>query len=218
MGKKLKTKLKFSVLAAELILGVVFFGVMMCIINSYVGYKEFKKELEIMYSNITQQLAKTGASYIDSEKIPYWLENGTDEAWEETNELLEVLTNTAELAYIYVTTVTPDYKSRTYIFDTVNPLVTSSAAIPFGKVSSLEKKEKSYINNLRVVLEDGEGISWFVYKKNEGGHVTTAVPLLDSNGKPCAIIGIVKPMNEIKEYKQSFLHSTIVYASISLAP
>ena len=34
MGKKLKTKLKFSVLAAELILGVVFFGVMMCIINS----------------------------------------------------------------------------------------------------------------------------------------------------------------------------------------
>ena len=54
----------------------------------------------------------------------------------------------------------------------------------------------------------------FVYKKNEGGHVTTAVPLLDSNGKPCAIIGIVKPMNEIKEYKQSFLHSTIVYAAI----
>ena len=167
-----------------------------------------------MYSNITQQLAKTGASYIDSKKIPYWLENGTDEAWEETNELLDVLTNTAELAYIYVTTVTPDYKSRTYIFDTVNPLVTSSEAIPFGKVSSLEKKEKSYIDNLRVVLEDGEGISWFVYKKNEGGHVTTAVPLLDSNGKPCAIIGIVKPMNEIKEYKQSFLHSTIVYAAI----
>ena len=116
----MKNKIKASVLAFELILGVVIFGVMMCMVNSYVGYNEFKKELETMYSNITQQLAKTGASYIDSDKIPYWLENGPDEDWEATYEMLDDLTKTAELAYIYVTTVTPDYKSRTYKRKTEN--------------------------------------------------------------------------------------------------
>ena len=210
----MKNKIKASVLAFELILGVVIFGVMMCMVNSYVGYNEFKKELETMYSNITQQLAKTGASYIDSDKIPYWLENGPDEDWEATYEMLDDLTKTAELAYIYVTTVNPDYKIRTYIFDTVNPLVVTSEVIPFGKVSSLENKEKSYIDNLREVLEEEKGISWFVYKDDDGGHVTTAVPLYYSNGKTAAIIGIVKPMYEIKEYKQNFLHSTILYAVI----
>ena len=208
----MKQKLKVSMLAAEIVFGAFLFGLIMCIINSLVSYKEFKKELELMYSNITEQLALTGASYIKSDKINYWLQNGTDDEWEATNKMLDTLTNTADLAYIYVTTVSPNYKSRTYIFDTVNRLVTNSSVIPFGKVSSLEKKDKTYIDNLKVVLEEGKKHSWFVYKKDEGGHVTTAIPLYSSDGKACAIIGIVKPMSEIKEYKQSFLRSLLIYA------
>lgn len=208
----MKRKFKFSMLTMELVFGAFIFGLLMCILNSVVSYKEFKKELEVMYSNITEQLALTGASYINADNIPYWLENGTDEDWEYSNKMLDVLTNTAALAYIYVTTVSPDYKSRTYVFDTVNPLVTNSSVIPFGKVSSLEKKDKSYIDNLKVVLEEGKKHSWFVYKKEEGGHVTTAVPLYNSKNEACAIIGIVKPMYEVKEYKSSFLRSFLIYA------
>ena len=194
--------------------GAVLFGALMCVINSYVGYKNFMQELEVVYGNVTEQIAKTGASYINADKIPFWLENGTDEEWELTNEKLDNLTNTAELAYIYVTTVNPDYKARTYVFDTVNKLSleAGSTVIPFGKVSSLEKKDKEYIDNLKDILEKGKRQSWFVYKKEEGGHVTTAIPLFNSQGKINAMIGIVKPMYEIKEYKQTFLHSILIAA------
>lgn len=212
----MKTKFRISILAVKLLLGAVLFGGLMCVINSYVGYKEFMKELEIVYGNVTEQIARTGASYINADKIPYWLENGQDEEWEITNEKLDNLTNTADLAYIYVTTITPDFKARTYVFDTVNKLSleAGSTIIPFGKVSSLENKEKSYVENLREIMEDGVRQSWFVYKQEEGGHVTTAIPLVDSNGKINSMIGIVKPMYEIKEYKQTFLKSIVITAVV----
>ena len=75
----MKNKFRFSILAVKLLLGTVLFGGLMCVLNSYVGYKEFMKELELVYGNVTEQIARTGASYINADKIPYWLENGTDE-------------------------------------------------------------------------------------------------------------------------------------------
>lgn len=206
-------KIKISILAVELLIGVVFFGAVMCVVNSFTGYHEFKKELEAMYGNITQELAKTGATYINVDKIPQWLSEGQDSDWQDANDKLDVLTKTAELAYIYVSVISPDYKKRTYVFDTVNPLAIAegSTPIPFGKVSSLEGKDEAYIENLRIVLEEGQEYSAFTYRK-EGGHVTTATPLYDSNGKVTAIMSIVKPMNEIKIYRHNYLRSIIISA------
>ena len=211
----MKHKIKVSILAIELVIATVLFGAIMCIVNSLTGYREFKREMEAMYGNITQELAKTGATYINVDKIPLWLEEGQDDDWFAANEKLDVLTSTAELAYIYVSVISPDYKKRTYVFDTVNPLALAegSTIIPFGKVSSLENKDEAYIENLRIVLEEGREYSSFSYKK-EGGHITTATPLYNSSGKVCAIMSIVKPMNEVKEYKQKYLRSIIISAII----
>ena len=80
-------------------------------------------------------------------------------------------------------------------------------------MQSLAKKTPDYIEKLRGVLEYSDNYSMFSYKKG-GGHVTSAVPLLDTTGKPCAIVSVVKPMHEIKEYKKRFLTSIIIWALI----
>ena len=211
----MKHKIKLPVLALELIIATLLFGTLMTIVNSFSGYREFKKELENLYGDITIQLAKTGASYIHVDSIPYWVKHEPDEEWEETNKKLDTLTNTSDLAYIYVSVISPDYKSRTYIFDTVNKLSleAGSKVIPFGTVSSLENKDEEYINNLKLVIEEGKNYTSFTYK-NEGGHVTTAIPLFGTDGKVTAIMSIVKPMNEIKEYRKNFLRSIIISATI----
>ena len=140
----MKHKIKLPVLAVELIIATLLFGILMTIVNSLTGYGEFKKELENLYGDITIQLAKTGASYIHTDSINYWIKHGPDDEWEETNKKLDTLTNTSDLAYIYVSVISPDYKKRTYIFDTVNQLslAAGSKVIPFGKVSSLEDKDE----------------------------------------------------------------------------
>ena len=211
----MKHKLKLSILAVELIIGTLLFGTLMTIVNSFTGYREFKQELENLYGDITIQLAKTGASYIHVDSIPYWIKHEPDEEWEETNKKLDTLTNTSDLAYIYVSVISPDYKKRTYVFDTVNQLSleAGSKVIPFGTVSSLEDKDEEYINNLKLVIEEGNNYTSFTYK-GEGGHVTTALPLFGTDGKVTAIMSIVKPMNEIKEHRRNFLRSIIISATI----
>ena len=211
----MKHKIKLPILAVELIIATLIFGILMTIVNSLTGYKEFKQELENLYGDITIQLAKTGASYIHVDSIPYWVKHEPDEEWEETNKKLDTLTNTSDLAYIYVSVISPDYKTRTYVFDTVNQLslAAGSKIIPFGTVSSLENKDEEYINNLKIVIEEGRNYTSFTYK-GEGGHVTTAIPLFGTDGKVTAIMSIVKPMNEIKEHKRHFLRSIIISATI----
>ena len=212
----MKKKVRISVLGLELILGAVIFGAVMCFVNSYNGYREFKRELEVIYGTVTEQFAQTAATYINGDKLNDWLSNGPDAEWEETNQRLIDITEASELVYVYVTTIAPDYKSRTYVFDTINSKEKNSKIIELGYVQSLEKKDDFYIGKLRSVIEDGENYSMFSYKKT-GGHVTSAVPLYASNGKPCAIVSIVKPMHEIKEYKQKFLKSIILWALVLTA-
>ena len=211
----MKHKIKISILAVELIIATLLFGTLMCVVNSLTGYREFKQELENLYGDITIQLAKTGASYIHVDSIPYWIKHEPDEEWEETYQKLDNLTNTSDLAYIYVSVISPDYKKRTYVFDTVNKLSieAGSTVIPFGTVSSLENKDEEYIDNLKGVIEEGRNYTSFTYK-GEGGHVTTAIPLFGTDGKVTAIMSIVKPMNEVKEHKKNFLRSIIISATI----
>ena len=212
----MKQKLRISVLGLELVFGAVIFGAFMCLVNSYNGYREFKKELEVIYGTVTEQFAQTAATYVNGDKLEYWIENGPDQEWDETNQRLIDITEASELVYVYVTTIAPDYKSRTYVFDTVNSLEKNSTIIELGYKQSLEKKTPDYIEKLQGVIEYGENYSMFSYKKG-GGHVTSAVPLIGSNGKPCAIVSVVKPMHEIKEYKRRFLQSIILWALILTA-
>ncbi len=212
----MKKKFRISVLGLELIFGAVIFGAIMCILNSYNGYREFQKELEIIYGNVTEQFAQTAATYVNGDKLEYWIENGADDEWYETNQKLIDITEASELVYVYVTTIAPDYKYRTYVFDTVNSLEKNSTVIELGFEQSLAKKDDTYIGKLRAVMEQGENYSMFSYKKG-GGHVTSAVPLIGSNGRPCAIVSVVKPMHEIKEYKKRFLTSMIFWALILTA-
>ena len=212
----MKKKFHISILGLELIIGAVVFGALMCALNSYNAYREFKNELEIIYGTVTEQFAQTASTYVNSQKLDYWLENGADEEWEETNERLIDITQSAEIVYVSVLKVSPDYKSRSYIFNTVNTKEKNSKVRELGYVESLENRSPDYIDNLRDVLEFSENCSLFSYKKG-GGHVTSSVPLMDTKGRPCAIVSVYKPMHEIKEYKKRFLQSMIIWALILTA-
>ena len=209
----MKKKFRISVLGLELIFGAVVFGAVMCIVNSYNGYREFKKELEVIYGTVTEQFAQTASTCIDGDKLDYWLTNGADAEWEETTKRLIDITESAEIVYIAVMTFSPDFLSRTYVFDTVNQKETNSKVYELGYTQSLQGRTRDYIENLRNIIEKGQNKSMFSYKKG-GGHVTSSVPLYNSSGKPCAIVSVYKPMHEIKAYKQRFRNSIIIWALV----
>ena len=204
----MKRKIQLSVLSIKLLFSAVLFGLLMFAIISFMSYREFKKQLEGVYGDSTTQFAQTAVSYVETERILYWLKEGNDGLWDSTNQRLNELTETAEIAFIYLTVIADDYKSRTYIFDTVNSQV-ASEPYPLGYIESLEKKNENYIDNLKKIVEQGERQSFFSYKKS-GGHVTTSVPVRDFTGKVVAVMSVVKPMKEIQDYIHNYLSSTLV--------
>ena len=208
----MKRRIQLSVLSIKLLATAVLFGVLMFMVNSYMSYNQFKKQVETLYGDITREFAQTALAYVDTERIFYWLTVGSDGFWDSTNQRLNELTETAELAFIYLTVVSPDYKKRTYVFDTVNSL-SLNEPYELGYEESLEKKTPDYIENLRKTLEQGETHSYFSYKKT-GGHVTTSVPVRDFTGSVVAIMSVVKPMNELRAYKENYLRSTLIAALV----
>ena len=206
----MKKKIQISVLTIKVIAGAIVFGAILCVINSFISYREFKKQVESLYATVTRQFAETAVSYIDSDRVFLWLTEGSDGVWDSTNARLNELAETAQLKYIYLTVVSVDYKSRTYVFDAVNSNALNNP-YPLGYVESLEKKTPDYIEDLKRIFEQGGIQSYFSYTAG-GGHITTSIPVKDFTGSVVAVLSVVKPMTEIAEYKANYLRTLILAA------
>ena len=206
----MKKKIQISVLTIKVIAGAIVFGAILCVINSFISYREFKKQVESLYATVTRQFAETAVSYIDSDRVFLWLTEGSDGVWDSTNARLNELAETAQLKYIYLTVVSVDYKSRTYVFDAVNSNALNNP-YPLGYVESLEKKTPVYIEDLKRIFEQGGIQSYFSYTAG-GGHITTSIPVKDFTGSVVAVLSVVKPMTEIAEYKANYLRTLILAA------
>ncbi|MBP5156266.1 MAG: SpoIIE family protein phosphatase [Treponema sp.] len=212
MSKTSKT-LNPSSLIIRLPLYIVLFCSFLYIVNGLIGYRVFKSLFEDEYTKITTQFAYTALSYIDGDAIEGYAEGGSpDEAWEEADRKLNVLTRTAALAYIYVIVPDKNFESRMYIYDTVHPDVVNGKAYPLGQISSLKNYDEAYIARLKSVL-DGEDDIRFVYNKT-GGHVTTSIPVKDSSGRGVGILSVVKPMSEVDALKAQYLRTTSIFSAI----
>ncbi len=222
--KSARPKFNFSSLNFRFPLLVGFACIILSVVVGMVGYGVFKQLFEEQYKTITEQFAKTANSYIDGDSIIRYVEEMkklskpseaqyfvTDEEWLETNKQLDDLTISAQLAYIYVCVLDANFENRVYIYDTVHPAVMQEnpkiKPYPLGKVSSLKSYDEERINELKRVMNEGATTIHFVYNKN-GGHVTTNVPIRNSKNEIVAVMSIVKPMSEVKSFKQRYIQKT----------
>ena len=211
-------KVKFSSLIFKLPLFVVLLCGLLSCVTGFVGYKVFKTLFEEQYKNITSQIALTALSYIDGDSIPRYVSNPVEDGeWIATNEMLNALTNTTDLAYIYVTVPDENFENRLYLYDTVHPKVMEEnpkiKPYPLGKVNSLKKYDEMRLKELRNIIENGTSEIHFVYNST-GGHVTTSIPVKNSYGKNLAILSVVKPMSEVKDFKSRYLRTTFMLSSL----
>lgn len=215
-----KSRITLASLSIKLPLYLALFCIILSIANGFIGYHVFKALFEKQYRDVTEQICNTAVSYIDSDRIEEYAETLVmDEAWKKSDEMLDMLTQTAALAYIYVTVPDENYESRLYIYDTVHPEVVKAnpkaKKYYLGQVNTLKSKsyDAEYIANLRNVMEKGVPYIRFAYTAT-GGHVTTSVPVVNSAGKNVAIMSVVKPMSEIKEFKENYRRTAALSSAL----
>ncbi|MCR5725183.1 MAG: SpoIIE family protein phosphatase [Treponema sp.] len=201
-------------LSVKLPVCLALFCIILSIANGIIGYRVFQKLYERQYRTVTEQFARTALSYIDTNRITEYARTGmSDDAWRQSDNMLEILTETADIAYIYVTIPDETYTSRVYIYDTVNSQIKKGHKYALGQVNSLQSYDADYIQNLKNVMEKGENYIRFTYN-NTGGHVTTSVPVRTAGGEIVAIMSIVKPLSEVRSFKATYRNTVALSSTL----
>lgn len=200
--KKLRSNLGFNVISAIIILLIV-----SSIIISTIGYISFKNAFKREYSKSTYNIARTAATLIKSDDIDgYLTENKNEESYNQSKEYLDEFCQKMNLTLIYVIKVdTENYKSFKSIFNSV--LENSDYTeweLGYERDTTNKEYEKIYEDIYENNLEYGT-----IYRtknlKGKEPHITTLIPIKNSEGNVVSILCIQRPILELNKARRPYL-------------
>lgn len=202
---------KLNGIAGKLTAGVIVFGILLGVVCSTVGYIEFTAVLEQQYNDSAYETAETARAILNPDKFGQYLETGqTDEEYENILSRLDALTDATNVTFIYVARVSEDYKTLTYIYDTVNS-GTGFERYPLGYTAS-DLDEKHIENVIKIMTEGGRAEKYlYSYSDESGAHTTAAIDVKNSDGKIIAMLCVEKPMTRLENARNSYVLHVILW-------
>ena len=202
---------KLTGIAGKLMIGVILFGILLGAVCSTVGYMEFTAVLEQQYNDSAYEIAETARAILNPDKFEQYLETGqTDEEYDNILARLDTLTDATNVTFIYVARVSGDYKTLTYIYDTVNSS-TGFDRYPLGYTAS-DLDEKHTENVVKIMTEGGRAEKYlYSYSKESGAHTTAAIDVKNSDGKIIAMLCVEKPMTRLENARNAYVLHVIFW-------
>ena len=208
---------KLSGIAGKLTAGVIVFGILLGVVCSTVGYIEFTAVLEQQYNDSAYEIAETARAILNPDKFEQYLETGqTDEEYENILSRLDALTDATNVTFIYVARVSGDYKTLTYIYDTVNSS-TGFDRYPLGYTAS-DLDEKHTENVIKIMTEGGRAEKYlYSYSNESGAHTTAAIDVKNSDGEIIAMLCVEKPMTRLEAARNTYVLHVILWTLGAIA-
>lgn len=201
----------------KLTIGIVLFGILLGAAVSLVGYYEFTSVLEQQYNDSAYEIAETAGSYLNPDKFEEYLSTGqTDEEYDEIRKRLDELVEATNVTFIYVAKVdTSDYKTLTYIYDSVNSQ-TEYERYPLGYTA--QGVEDKYVNDVRNIITKGERAKEYLYSYSEesGAHTTAGIAVQDSKGNVVAILGVEKAMTRLERARNTYVKDVMLGTLVAM--
>lgn len=192
-------------LSFKIILILLIFSIVQCGALSAIGYMKFTYEFEKKYTESANNVAETALSYINADKLDYYAQSGeADEEYYAVLDLLDRLTETADVSFIYVGKLADDYQTLTYIYDTVN------SSFDFSRYElgyTGKGVADQYVDNVRRLMTDGEKYNEHIYvNSNESGlHTTAAAAVRNSKGEITAYLAVEKKLDGLVEARGNYI-------------
>ncbi len=202
--------------AAVLIVTIVIVIGALGFITSLIGYKEFTAVLEKQYNDSAYEIAETVRSYLNPDKLDWYLDTGKKDAeYDQIEKQLDNLVVTMNCNYIYVAKITPDnLLESTYIFDSVNPW-TGFDRYPLGYTAT--DMDPKYAEDTKHILETGGRAEQYLYTYTATeAHTSAGLGVMDSSGNVVAIIGVEKPMTSLIEARNTYVRDVVVAMLITM--
>ena len=208
---------KISGLSIKLIISVLLLSVLLCTAISYMGYREFTAVLEDEYNRSAYEIAETAKTYLDPDRLEHYLETGEiDEAYLEIQAELDALVVSTDSHLIYVTRLSQDYTTSTYIFDAVHP-DTGFTRYELGYTA--RDMDPAYQEEVARMMTTGErsAVYFYSYTQASGAHTTAAIPVADSTGKVVAFLGVEKAMTALDNARSTYVWNVMGITVLSVA-
>ena len=189
---------------------LAFFGV----IVSIIGFVSFTKAFKNEYSTSTYHMADTATTLIKGDHLDDYLEGEYEDEYLQTKAYLDAYCKAIHVSLIYVIKVdTSDYRSFVSVFNLVNNSVDNTQYDPWElghkRNTSNEEYEDKYeaIYNKEVPYE-----TVYMTKTSKGihPHITTLVPVKDSDGEVVGILCMQRPTRELFEARRPYLTNILI--------
>ena len=165
-------------------------------------------------TSIIEHAAKLASTRIDGDKVDYWMENGKDEDYESTEEVLDsILHNTPYLQYLYVYQIKEDGCHVVFDIDSVDEQ--TGEILEGSEFGELIEFDESWTELIPSLLA-GKQIETIETIDTYGWLLTKYEPIYDSNGKCVCYVGADLSMQGVHDYVTSYVIRISIIAAVFL--
>ena len=205
-----------SSLAFHIIGSIVCLLLIYNLIVQTIGYFQFTESLTNEYNDSAFRTAETAVTLVNGDKIEEYLRtNGDSDEYRDRLNRMDILCDKQNVTLIYVIDVdTSDYGRFVNIYNSVNK-DSSYSRWDIGYCRDTTNEE--YAQVYRDIYENGLQRGTILRTKDLRGkapHITSLVPVKDSNGDVQAILCVQRPMAELVTGRQKYLKSVGITAVI----
>ena len=193
---------------------LVLFGIIVCIS----GILSFTNAFDEMNSTTTFHMAYTAASLVNGDHIKAYLAGEEPEEYARTKRILDAYCHMMSFSLIYVIDVDQsDYERFVSVFNAVDNTVDDSNYVPWEIGHKRETTDEEYRKNYEALYaKEKEYATIYRLRPGQGlkPHITTIVPVTNSEGDVTALLCIQRPIHELETAIIRFMLHIVVIVLI----
>ena len=220
-----KTEKLRSSLAANIIISIIFLLVLFGLISGTIGLLSFTAAFQKEYTTTTMHMAETAAALVNGDHLDDYLEGRETEEYLQTKESLDEYCRKMYVSLIYIIQAdTSDYGRFVSVFNLVNNEVDDSSYTPWEPGHKRDTTNSEYRRKYKAIYEEGSPCETLYRIKVTDGqnpHITTMVPVKNSDGETAGILCMQRPVSELISARRPYLIniaiSVLVLAALASA-
>ena len=215
-----RTGLAFNLIGSTILLLTVF-----GIIVSSVGLYSYTEAFKLEYSASTFHMADTATTLLNGDHVDDYLAGAETEEYLRLQNELDIYCQKLHVSLLYVIRVDrSDYGKFVSVFNSVNNTVDNTQYTPWALGYERETTNDEYRQKYRALYEQSVPYETVYRTKTTGGihpHITTLVPVKNTEGEVVALLCIQRPISELYEARRPYLARiavlTVLLAAIAAA-
>lgn len=207
-------------MAFNVIGGILILLSLFSIVLSALGIISFTRSYKKGYSRNTFHIAETAASLVNGDHLKYYLDGEFPAEYVETKRHLDVFAEKIHVTIIYVIMVDQmDYGSFISVFNSVNNSVGNTNYTEWEMGYERETTNDEYRQKYRLIYEsDSSYETVYRIRPTDGSksHITSIVPVKDSNGVVVGLLCVQRPAGEVAQSIRPYLF-VVLFSTLALS-